>query len=189
MDSITVINFYANPKYVFDDGQKAVITSKNDVKLLLSLLEPYMSSIAVNIKPKSVEVYENIRKNINDWKLLKGADYDGYNSGGFQVGITIRDYFEKDINDIPLSSLNRYFSDLYQAGLLTIVGKENNRANMYDIVEYDFKGTIHDLDFDELYDTIEFELGKDIADIIQSDELDNDIDIMNKHKLIGEPRW
>ena len=84
-----------NEKDTFDDGQKAVITSKNDVQLLLSLLDPYMTSIAVNVKPKSIEVYETMRENIDDWKAVNGADNDGYDERGFKVGVTVADYFER----------------------------------------------------------------------------------------------
>ena len=188
LDTITAINFYQNEKYVFDDGQKAIITSKNDVQLLLSLLEPYMTSISVNVKPKSVEVYETMKANIDEWKAYKGADFDGYNDAGFQVGITIREYFEKPENDIPLSSLNRYFSDLYRAGLLTIVGKDN-RANMYDVVDFNFDEIIHELDFESIIETVEYELGSDIADIIRRDVLNPDMNINNKHDSIGDTLW
>lgn len=189
LDTITAINFYQNQKYTFNDGQKAVITSKNDVQLLLSLLEPYMSSITVNIKPKSVEVYETIKSNIDEWKQYKGADIDGYNDAGFQIGITIRDYFEKSNTDIPMSSLNRYFSDLYQAGLLTIVGKENNRANMYDIVEYDFRDTIQQVDFEGIVEDVEFELGVDVAEVISEDVIDEDLSILGVHDLVEVSPW
>lgn len=188
LDTITAINFYQNEKYTFEDGQKAVITSKNDVRLLLSLLEPYMTSISVNVKPKSVEVYETMKANIDSWKLTKGVDMDGYSDSGFMVGITIREYFEKPENDIPLSSLNRYFSDLYRAGLLTIVGKDN-RANMYDVVDFNFDDMLHDLDFDSITDTVEFELGKEIADIIRGDSVGDDVSINGVHDLVGDAPW
>lgn len=188
LNAITAINFYHNSKVQFGDGQKAVITSKNDVQLLLSLLESYMPSIAVNIKPKSVEIYGILRANIDSWKLTKGADIDGYNDNGFQVGITVTDYFEYSDKTIPLSSLHKYFKDLRDAGLLTVVGKEN-RANMYDIVEYDFHEAIHDLNFDEIIENVEYELGEEIADIIRRDVVDEDLSIMDSHDLVGDAPW
>ena len=183
LETITVINFYQNEKYVFEDGQKAVITSKDDVQLLLSLLEPYMHSIAVNIKPKSAEIYQILLANIDEWKLYKGAD-----ESEFDVGITIREYFEKPVNDIPMSSLRRYFSDLYQAGLLSVVGSQD-RANMYDIVKYDFDKLIDEVDYDKLGSDVEFELGYELAEIIRKDKVTDGLTILNKHELIGDTVW
>ena len=188
LDTITAINFYSNPKITFDDGQKAVITSRNDVKLLLSLLEPYLISIAVNIKPKSREIYERLRENIDDWKLRKGADDEGYSSGGFLVGITVADYFERSDKEIPLSSLYKYFKDLRDEGLLVVVGNEN-RSAMYDVVEYDFYEAISELNFDDITKTVEAELGEEIADIIRDDVADEDLSILNKHDMVEDTIW
>lgn len=188
LNAITAINFYHNRKVEFSDGQKAVITSKNDVQLLLSLLQSYMPSIAVNIKPKSVEIYMVLRENIDDWKAVNGADNDGYDDRGFKVGVTVADYFERSDKSIPLSSLHKYFTDLREAGLITIVGK-NNRANMYDIVKHDFHEAIVDLDFDDIIENVEYELGSEIADIVRNDVVDDELDISNSHDLVEEAPW
>ncbi len=183
LETITVLNFYSNKKYTFHDGQKAVITSKDDVQLLLSLLEPYLHSIAVNIKPKSAEIYQILLNNIDEWKLVKGAeDYE------FDVGITVREYFEKEENDLSMSSLRNYFSDLYRAGLLSIVGQEN-RANMYDVVRYDFDKLIDEVDYDQLGSDVEFELGFDIAEIIRNDTVTDGLTIHLVHEEIGGTPW
>ena len=188
LDTITAINFYQNTKIKFEDGQMAIITSKNDVKLLLSLLEPYMSSIAVNIKPKSVEIYEVIKENIEHWKLVKGADDDGYNSSGWRVGITVQDYFEYSDKTIPLSSVRMYFQDLREAGLISVVGKDG-RSNMYDIIDYEFHEALSELDYSDIVDIVETELGHKIADIVRYDIVDDDLDIMNKHDLVEDTAW
>ena len=188
LNAITAINFYQNEKVVFDDGQKAVITSKNDVQLLLSLLESYMPAIAVNIKPKSVEIYMTLRENIDDWKAYKGADVDGYGDNGFQIGVTVADYFERSDKSIPLSSLHKYFHDLREAGLVTIVGKDN-RANMYDIVEYDFHEAIQEVNFDEIVDNLEYELGSEIAEIVRKDYVSNELSICDSHDLVEDAPW
>ena len=183
LETITVLNFYQNEKFIFEDGQKAVITSKDDVQLLLSLLEPYMHSIAVNIKPKSAEIYQILLANIDDWKMYKSDE-----SMEFDVGITIREYFEKSVNDIPMTSLRRYFSDLYQAGLLSVVGTQD-RANMYDVIKYDFNELIYEVDYDKLNEDIEWELGTEIASIIANDKITEGLNIMEKHELVEETRW
>lgn len=182
LETITALNFYQNEKYVFDDGQKAVITSKNDVQLLLSMLEPYMASIMVNVKPKSVEIYDTIRKNIDDWKQ---SDESGM---VMRNGITARFFYEEVKPDISDRSVSRYFSDLYHAGLLRRV-ERTNEGNVYDIVKFDFDNVFDDLNLDEVYDFVKSELGQDIADIVKNDILREDLSILDKHDLVGEPSW
>lgn len=188
LDAITAINFYHNAKITLDNKQKAVVTSKNDVQLLLSLIEPYRFSISENVKPKSREVYEIIRDNIDDWKLLKGADDFGYDSSGFLVGITIRDFFEKTDTQIPYNSLRTYFNDLRDAGLLKVVGSEN-KANQYDIVDYDFNTGLHELNYDSIIDNVETQIGRKMANIIRRDRVNRRLTIMGKHELVEETEW
>ena len=188
LDAISAINFYHNKKITLDNGQKALVTSKNDVQLFLSLIEPYWFSISQNVKPKSREVYEIIRDNINDWKALKGADYDGYNDGGFRVGITIKDFFEESDTDIPYNSLRSYFTDLRDAGLLTVVGNEG-RANQYDIVPFSYNEDFYELDYSDIISNVEEELGKELADIVRNDPVNITLSIKNQHKLIEATKW
>ena len=41
LNAITALNYYRNDKCILEDGSKALITSKYDVKLFLLLIEPY----------------------------------------------------------------------------------------------------------------------------------------------------
>lgn len=189
LNTITAINFYSNNKYVFEDGQKAIITSKNDVVLFLSMLEGYMGSISVNIKPKAVEVYKEIRANIDDWKAYKGADIDGLNEKGFEVGITTSDYFEKtELEFSSVRSVQQYFKDLYNAGLLRKVGSEN-RAVLYDINELRTIEVMQDIDIESIVENIELELGFEIAELIENDSIDKTLKITNQHELVEKALW
>ncbi|MBQ2654038.1 MAG: hypothetical protein IJF83_10820 [Methanobrevibacter sp.] len=189
LNTITAINFYQNKKYVFEDGQKAVITSKNDVALFLSMLEGYMGSISINIKPKAVEVYKTFKANVEDWKLDKEDDDDGYASKRFHAGITANDFFEHtDMGFSSVRSVQKYFKDLYDAGLLKKVGSEN-RATLYDINDLKTLEIIEDIDIDSIIDNVESELGEDISEIILTDTKDEDLKITNKHERVVEVVW
>ena len=187
LDTITALNFYMNPHYTFDDGTKAIITTKNDVHLLLSLLEPYRMSISHNIKPKSVEIYKELISDVEGWnnlaeKLKFGADSE------WESGFTSRDYFEESKSGLSLRSVQRYFSDLYQAKLLKITDRKNN-TNIYDVIETNFKEQIQEIDFDKIIERTAFELGEDIAEIIKNDVQDERLSIAAIHEDIGRVPW
>ena len=187
LDTITALNFYMNPHYTFDDGTKAIITTKNDVHLLLSLLEPYRISISHNIKPKSVEIYKELISDVEGWnnlaeKLKFGADSE------WESGFTSRDYFEESKSGLSLRSVQRYFSDLYQAKLLKITDRKNN-TNIYDVIETNFKEQIQEIDFDKIIERTAFELGEDIAEIIKNDVQDERLSIAAIHEDIGRVPW
>lgn len=188
LDTITALNFYQNEKYIFDDGQKAVITSKDDVRLLLSLLDPYQVSIAFNIKPKSAEIYEELTSQVSEFQTFADELKYGDDKEEFTSGFTSREYFEKSKIDLSLRSVQRYLSDLYQAGLLTVKDRQNN-TNLYDVVKKDFNEIHDEIDYDEIADRTEYELGIDVAEIIRNDIANKELDINNKHDSVGEPQW
>lgn len=189
LNTITAINFYNNAKYTFNNGQKAVITSKNDVVLFLSMLEGYMGSISVNIKPKAVEIYKELQLNINTWKAYNRADSDGYDDKGFEVGITTSDFFERtEMEFSGVRSVQQYFKDLYNAGLLRKVGHKN-RAVLYDINDLRTIEVMKDIDIDSIVANVELELGYDIAKIIEEDTIDDTLKITNQHELVDGALW
>lgn len=187
LDTITALNFYNNEKHTFDDGSKAVITSRDDVQLFLALLEPYRTSIAYNIKPKSAEIYSQLTA-VSDETGERYIDTLKFGGTEYLEGITTSEYFEETNTDLSLRSVQRYFSDLRQAGLLKIVGRQGN-TNLYDVVEHDFKSTYKDIDYEELIKRVRYELGDEIADIIAADEETPNLDINYKHELIGGTPW
>lgn len=184
MNAITVINFYQNPKYEFKDGTKILITSKDDVMLFVTLLKPYLISIALNVSPKAGEVYNHIVENMDKWKYSEENEK-------FLAGITARFYFEHQGDDkLSYQSVRKYFQELYGSGLLTIVGSEG-RANVYEVNTFAYESTIEEL-FDTIEEDFEFireELGKDVAEIIQNDELTYKLDIHNQHLKVERPPW
>ena len=181
LNVITAINYYNNPKITLETGQKAVLTSKNDVTLFISLLTPYLTSIAINIKPQAAEVYRNIMNNIDNWKWNEELEE-------WQEGITVRDYFEKVRPHMTLRHLRRYFSELYQEGLLNIVGAIG-KSNIYDLGnQFDYSDD-ELLDEEEIYEFVKSELGSEVADVVQNDLLTAKLDIMNVHDEIGDAPW
>ena len=188
LDTITALNFYQNDKFVFDDGTKAIITSKDDVHLLLSLLEPYKTSIAFNIKPKSAEIYAELTSEDSSGITFADRIKFATDREEWSVGFTSREYFEKSKIDLSLRSVQRYISDLYQAGLLTVKDRQNN-TNLYDVVEHDLKETLDEIDYDAIADRAEWELGGDVAEIIRNDTEHEDLDINHKHDSIGDVPW
>ena len=188
LDTITALNFYQNDKYIFEDDTRAVITSKDDVHLLLSLLEPYKTSIAFNIKPKSAEIYAELTSEVSSGTTFADSIKFADDREEWSVGFTSREYFEKSKIDLSLRSVQRYISDLYQAGLLTVKDRQNN-TNLYDVVEHDLKETLNEIDYDTIADWTERELGKEVAEIIRNDVETADLDISRKHDSIGDVPW
>jgi DNA-binding transcriptional ArsR family regulator len=89
---------------------------------------------------------------------------------------------------MTIRHLRRHFSELYQEGLLNIVGTDG-KSNIYDLgnqYEYDEYDL---LDEEEIYEFVEYELGSEVADVIQKDLLTSRLDIMNSHKEIELTPW
>ena len=179
MNVITAINYYNNPKATLKNGEKAIITSKDDINLFMSLLSPYLGAIAINIKPQSAEIYQIFKDNIDEWK------YDG---DDFKDGITVREYFDNIHPQMTMRHLRRHFSELYQMGFLKIVGKDGS-SNIYDLGET-FEYNVNKLfNEEEIYDFVKMELGHEIAEKVNNDKLFDNLDIMNLHSEIEEAPW
>lgn len=183
LKTITALNYYHREKYKLPDGRIGVITSSEDVCILLALLEPYTTSIAHNIKPTSAKIYTKLLGSNDEKGFAKTLKYDG---DEFQDGFTARDYFERSGTDLSLRSVQRYFSDLYQSGLLKVVSKDKN-ANVYDVIEINLNDDFQDYELD--FDFITYELGGDIADLIRNDSSVDKVDIFEKDVMIGGVPW
>ena len=85
LKTITALNFYKHEVYDID-GKKVILTSIEDVQLFMSLLKPYKESISANVSPKAVDVLNDIRNNIEKWKLNGEREVLG-------LGITTNEYF------------------------------------------------------------------------------------------------
>jgi hypothetical protein len=188
LNAITALNYYHNSKCTLPDGKKALITSRYDVKIFLLLIEPYIESISVNIKPKSAEIYNELCSRVSSTEtfadtLKFGDDPDDEWAEGF----TTEQYFQKTSLNIGIRSVRNYFSDLRQHKLLKIVGKKGY-APMYDVVEFNINTVYDNIDYDAILENVSYEIGSDIAEIIQNDK-EVDIDIHQRHDLIGGTPW
>ena len=153
------------------------------------MLEGYLGSISINVKPKAVEVYKVFQANAEYWKSLKGAGIDGYNSSGFQVGITANDFFEHtEMSFSSVRSVQKYFKDLYDAGLLKKVGMEN-RATLYDINDLKSLEVMDKIDLDSIIDNVENELGAEISYIIEHDKQNPNLKITDFHDDVERVVW
>lgn len=186
LKTITALNYYHREIYIFKDGKKGIITSSEDVSILLSLLEPYKTSIANNIKPKSAEIYKKLVSKVTETETFADSLKFGDDVEEWNAGFTTRDYFEKSGTDLSLQSIRKYFSELNQSGLLKVTGKERN-TNYYDVVTTDLHDDFKDYEID--YDFIEYELGFEIADIIRKDSVKPEINIMDKDNNVGGTPW
>lgn len=185
LETITALNYYHRVIYVFEDGVKGIITSMEDVSILLSLLGSYRTSIANNIKPKSAEIYTKLISKVDETvtfaESLKFGDDVEWNEG-----FTARDYFERSGTDLSLKSVRKYFSELNQSGLLKVVGKDKSNI-LYDVVLTDLHDDFKDYEID--YDLICSELGYEIAEIIRNDSSNAQIDITEIDEDVGDTPW
>ena len=46
-----------------------------------------------------------------------------------------------------------------------------------------------ELDFSQIVDNVEAELGHEIAEIVKNDTVDKDLSIMDKHDLVEDTAW
>ena len=74
LKTITALNYYNHEVYDID-GKKVILTNIADVQEFMSLLKPYKESISANLSPKAVEVLNDIRNNIGDWRMKKDRGY------------------------------------------------------------------------------------------------------------------
>lgn len=186
LNTITALNYYRNEKYTLEDGSKVLITSRYDVSLFLSLINPYVDSISSSIKPRSADIYKELVSKISDTYTfadsLKYAEDEEW-----KEGFTADDYFQKTSLELGIKSIQRYFSDLRQHKLLKIVGKQG-RSNQYDVILQSAMNVLENIDYDEIYEDISYELGSDVAEIIRNDE-EVEVDIGLRHLEVGGTPW
>ena len=68
LKTITVLNYY-NHEVHDVEGKKVILTNIADVQQFMSLLNPYKESISANLAPKAADVLNDIRNNIDDWRM------------------------------------------------------------------------------------------------------------------------
>jgi hypothetical protein len=181
LKTITAINGYNRQTFEID-GQEILYTSLNDIKLFMSLLKAYHESISVNISPKSAEVLDDIRGQIDEWIMDRKIP----DMGTF----TVNDYMELSGTHLSKKSVQTYFGELNRTGFIKVVGHES-RANVYQL-----SGRVSDsLEQDlltlseEQKQLIEWELGSNAVKFILEDVVMDGLTIHLHDPCVDVPGW
>jgi len=182
LKTITALNYY-NHKVYDVDGKKVVLTNIADVQLFMSLLRPYKESISANLAPKAVEVLNDIRNNIEDWKLSKDREV-------LNMGITTNDYFALQNLGLSKASARKYMYELADKGFLQVTD-QSGRSNIYDLAKSEVESISYDLKHmdDSVYNDICYEIGEWVVDIMKEDKFIEGLSIMNFDTDIRKPIW
>ena len=182
LKTITALNYY-NHRIVTVDGKKVLLTSIADVQLFMSLLKPYKESISANLSPKAVEVLNDYRNHRKEW-ISHG------NRLCINEGLTTNEYFELQSLGLSKLSVRKYFYELADKGFLKTVTKVQ-RNNVYDLADSDYVSIDDDLrEIDaQIYESIAYELGDEIAALVRDDKYVDGLDIMNFDDDVDKPVW
>jgi hypothetical protein len=181
LKTITAINGYNRQTFEID-GQEILYTSLNDIKLFMSLLKAYHESISVNISPKSAEVLDDIRGQLDDWIMDRKI--------GDMGTFTVNDYLELSGTHLSKSSIQTYFGELNRTGFIKVVDKQS-RANVYQL-----SGRVSDsLEQDllklseEQKQLIEWELGSSVMQFILEDVVMDGLTVHLHDPDVDVPGW
>lgn len=181
LKTITAINGYNRQTFEID-GQEILYTSLNDIKLFMSLLKAYHESISVNISPKSAEVLDDIRGQLDEWIMDRKIP----DMGTF----TVNDYMELSGTHLSKKSVQTYFGELNRTGFIKVVGHES-RANVYQL-----SGRVSDSLEDDLLklseeqkQLIEWELGVSAMQFILEDTVMEGLTIHLQDMDVDVPGW
>lgn len=181
LKTITAINGYNRQTFEID-GQEILYTSLNDIKLFMSLLKAYHESISVNISPKSAEVLDDIRGQLDEWIMDRKIP----DMGTF----TVNDYMELSGTHLSKKSVQTYFGELNRTGFIKVVGHES-RANVYQL-----SGRVSDSLEDDLLklseeqkQLIEWELGVSAMQFILEDTVMDGLTIHLQDMDVDVPGW
>ena len=182
LKTITALNYY-NHDIIEIDGNKVLLTNIADVQLFMSLLKPYHESISANLSPKAVDVLNDYRNHHDEW-------VNHANRECLEMGITTTEYFNLQNLGLSKQSVKKYFYELFDKGFLKITTKVG-RSNVYDLADSDTISINNDLRniSESTYENIEYELGKEIADIVRNDDFVEGLDIMDFDSEVNKPIW
>jgi len=177
---ITAINGHNRQIYEIN-GRKYLLTTKNDMKLFMDLMEAYHTSISTNMTPKASDV-------LNEFRMLPHKEYEVGREPRIYVGLTANDYFDKSNLGLAKRSCQRYLYELSNLGLLKTEkkGRENiyietsnklsEMSNMYKLSE-------------GMKDHIIKEVGTEMLDFIEEDKLNTEYSIEIQDEDIDKPIW
>lgn len=181
LKTITAINGFNRQTFEID-GQEILYTSLNDIKLFMSLLKTYHESISVNISPKSAEVLDDLRGNVDEWILNNKISEMGT--------FTVNDYVELSNTHLSKRSIQTYFGELNRTGFIKNVGREG-RANVYQLsgrVSDSLEQDLLTLS-DEHQQLIEWELGSNAVKFILEDVVMDGLTIHLHDQDVDVPGW
>jgi len=182
LKTITALNYYNHEVYDIG-GKKLILTNIADVQLFMSLLKPYKESISANLAPKAVEVLNDIRNNIDEWRMSKDREV-------LDMGITTNDYFSLQSLGLSKASARKYMYELADKGFLQITDHVG-RSNVYDLAKSEVESINYDLKHidDSTYENICYEIGEWVVDIMKEDKFVEGLSIMNFDSDIRKPIW
>lgn len=182
LKTITALNYYNHEVYDID-GKKVILTNIADVQLFMSLLKPYKESISANLSPKAVEVLNDIRNNIENWRINKDREV-------LDMGITTNEYFGLQNLGLSKASVRKYMYELADKGFLQIT-THSGRANVYDLAKSEVASINYDLKHidDSIYENICYEVGEWVLDIMREDKFVEGLSVMNFDSEVKKPTW
>lgn len=172
LKTMTALNYY-NHEVHDVDGKKVILTNIADVQQFMSLLNPYKESISANLAPKAVDVLNDIRNNIDEWKMQTDEEI-------LDMGITTNIYFTRQNLGLSKDSVKKYMYKLEKQGFLQINGHLGN-SNVYDLANSEIAHISYDLKHidDSEYDDIRYEIGEWVVELMNEDRFVEGLSIMN----------
>ena len=182
LKTITALNYYNHEVYEVD-GKKVILTNIADVQEFMSLLKPYKESISANLSPKAVEVLNDIRNNIEDWRMKKDREV-------LDMGITTNEYFSLQNLGLSKASVRKYMYELADKGFIQVTTR-SGRANVYDLAKSEVASINYDLKHidNSIYENICYEIGEWVIDIMKEDKFVEGLSIMNFDAEVKKPTW
>ena len=182
LKTITALNYY-NHEVHDVDGKKVILTNIADVQQFMSLLNPYKESISANLAPKAVDVLNDIRNNIDEWKMQKERVMPG-------MGITTSEYFQLQNLELSLDSVRKYMYELKNQGFLQITERFSN-FNIYDLAKSEIAHISYNLKHidDSVYEDIRYEIGEWVVELMNEDKFVEGLSVMNFDSEVEKPVW
>lgn len=180
MKTITAFNGFNRPTYELH-GETILFTNLKDIQLFISVLAQYHESINVNISPKSAEILDDIRANIDEWMEKEES---------FETGFTIKEYMELTKLKLDLRSYQSYFKELNNSGFIKVVDNRG-RANVYGLTGKVTSDKLNDLLSlsDRQKNLIRSEMGLPVLDYVLEDSMMEGLSIKMNDPEIDVPNW
>jgi predicted transcriptional regulator len=180
LKTITAFNGFNRETYELHD-ETILFTNLRDIQIFISILAKYHESINVNISPKSAEILDDIRANIDDWMLREES---------FENGFTIKEYMEKTGFKLDLRSFQTYFKELNNSGFIKVVDNKG-RANVYELTGKVTSDKLNELLSlsDRQKNLIRSEMGTSVLEYVLEDSMMEGLSIKLNDPEVDVPNW